>query len=86
MKRTSPEFWLPIVLSLLVSGTAQAYVGPGAGVTAIGAVLSLVGAVLLALVGFIWYPVRRLLRGRAKRANLAPGTPATESLSPPKAE
>lgn len=47
---------------LLVPGAAAAYVGPGAGLTAIGTVLALIGAVLLAIVGFVWYPVKRLLR------------------------
>ena len=50
-----------LVLVLVPEGAA-AYVGPGAGLTAIGTVLALIGAVCLALVGFIWYPVKRLLR------------------------
>ena len=51
---------------------ALAYVGPGAGLTAFGTVLALVAAVGLALVGFVWYPVRRLLRGRKARMETAP--------------
>jgi len=47
---------------VLVPEVAAAYVGPGAGLTAIGTVLALIGAVFLAIVGFIWYPVKRLLR------------------------
>jgi len=46
---------------------ALAYIGPGAGLTAIGTVIALIGAVFLAIVGFIWYPIKRLrakLRGR----------------------
>lgn len=43
-------------------GAAEAYIGPGAGLSAIGSLLALIGAVLLAIVGFVWYPVRRLLR------------------------
>jgi len=39
---------------------AQAYIGPGAGLTAVGTAVALVGAVLLAIVGFVWYPVKRL--------------------------
>lgn len=46
---------------VLVPEVAAAYVGPGAGLTAIGTVLALIGAVFLAIVGFIWYPVKRLL-------------------------
>ena len=43
---------------------AQAYIGPGAGLSAVGSLLALLGAVLLILVGFIWYPVRRMIRRR----------------------
>lgn len=46
----------------LGAGPAAAYVGPGAGLTAIGTVLSLFAAVALAVVGFVWYPIKRLLR------------------------
>lgn len=47
---------------VLLPGVAEAYVGPGAGLSAIGTVIALVGAVLLAIVGFVWYPIKRLLR------------------------
>jgi uncharacterized membrane protein YvlD (DUF360 family) len=40
---------------------AEAYIGPGVGVTAIGTVIALVGAIVFAIVGFIWYPIKRLL-------------------------
>ena len=43
---------------------AHAYVGPGAGLTAIGSLLAVGAAVLLVIVGFIWYPIRRLMRSR----------------------
>ena len=41
---------------------AFAYLGPGVGLSAIGAFLALVIGVILAFFGFIWYPVKRLLR------------------------
>jgi hypothetical protein len=44
--------------------TAAAYVGPGAGLSALGSLLALIAAVLVAIAGFIWYPVKRLLRRR----------------------
>jgi hypothetical protein len=54
---------------LIIAGDAAfAYVGPGAGITAIGTVLALVGAALLAIVGFVWYPLKRLL-GRKQPAD-----------------
>jgi hypothetical protein len=52
----------------LGTSPAYAYVGPGSGVTVIGAALSLVGAVLLAIVGFVWYPIKRLLRRSRQRS------------------
>ena len=44
--------------------SAEAYVGPGAGVTAIGTVIALLAAVALAIVGFLWYPLKRLMAKR----------------------
>jgi len=43
---------------------AAAYIGPGAGLGAIGTVIAVVGAILLMIVGFVWYPVKRLLKRR----------------------
>jgi hypothetical protein len=58
----------PLVLALLFAGqAASAYVGPGAGITAIGTVLALLGAAVLAIAGFVWYPLKRLLRRRPER-------------------
>lgn len=56
---------------------AYAYVGPGAGLTAIGAVLALFGAVLLAIVGFLWYPIKRLRARRRERARAGARQPET---------
>ena len=57
--------WLP--------AAAEAYIGPGAGLSAIGSLLALIGAVLLAIVGFVWYPVRRLLRrGKTGKGSAPP--------------
>ncbi len=47
---------------LVIPGYALAYIGPGAGLTAIGTVIALIAAFFLAIVGFVWYPVKRLLR------------------------
>ena len=61
-----------------------AYVGPGGALSAIGSFLALVGAILLAVIGFVWYPVKRLMRKRRaqrqgrRRSAQAPGTPACE--------
>jgi hypothetical protein len=57
------------LLGLALTSPAAAYVGPGAGLGTIGTVVALAAALLLLVVGFIWYPIRRLLRrGKAARA------------------
>ncbi len=52
-----------LILALLPN-LAFAYVGPGAGLGAIATVIALLGAILYGIVGFIWYPIKRLLRGK----------------------
>ena len=51
--------WLSIAAT-----PAFAYVGPGAGLGAIGTFLAVIGSVLLLIVGFIWYPIKRLIKGK----------------------
>jgi hypothetical protein len=41
-----------------------AYVGPGAGLSALGSLLALLAAVVVAIAGFLWYPIKRLLGKR----------------------
>jgi hypothetical protein len=59
---------------LAAPGIADAYVGPGLGVGAIAAFFGAVLAVLLAIVGVIWYPLKRLLNRRKSPAESDPGT------------
>ncbi len=59
---------LGLALLLLAAPlSAQAYVGPGAGITAIGTVIALAAAVVLAIVGFLWYPLKRLFAKQDRR-------------------
>jgi protein-S-isoprenylcysteine O-methyltransferase Ste14 len=67
-----------IVLLCAFSSLAHAYVGPGAGLSAIGSVLVFIGACLLVLVGFVWYPVKRLLKKNK--------APASEKESAPEGQ
>ena len=52
-------------LGVVAPAAAEAYVGPGAGLTAIGTMLALLAALVLAVVGFVWYPLKRLLSRRS---------------------
>jgi hypothetical protein len=53
---------LGLTLAVLFPGEANAYVGPGAGLSALGTLIAFVAAVVLSVIGFVWYPIKRLLR------------------------
>ncbi len=65
-----PSFIIVIAFGLLLlfPDPAHAYIGPGGGISALGALLALVAAVALAFIGFLWYPIKRLLRRRREPA------------------
>tara|TARA_Y100001956_G_scaffold32739_1_gene32080 strand:- start:803 stop:1027 length:225 start_codon:yes stop_codon:yes gene_type:complete len=44
--------------------SVEAYIGPGAGLTAIGTFVALVLIIILALVAFVWYPAKRAWKRR----------------------
>lgn len=50
--------------------TTHAYVGPGMAVGVIAIILGTVASIVLAFVGILWYPIKRLIKGRQK-ANAA---------------
>jgi len=57
--------WTIIVglgLLFVVATPADAYVGPGAGMSVIGAAIALIVGAFLAIIGFVWYPIKRLVR------------------------
>ena len=54
--------YLFLIVTLLYVETVSAYVGPGLGVGVIGAVVGVIATVLLAILGIIWYPLKRLLK------------------------
>lgn len=53
-----------VLCFLLLSNPALAYVGPGLGAGAIGAVLGVLGAILLGAFAMIYYPIKRARRRR----------------------
>ena len=55
-----------IIALLIISSPAFAYIGPGMGGGVIAAVLGVIGAVLLALFGILYYPIKRMLKNRKK--------------------
>lgn len=55
------HYFFLLIFSLYIE-TASAYVGPGLGLGAIGAVVGIVATILLAILGIIWYPLKRILK------------------------
>ncbi len=58
-----------VIVLTFTSMSAYAYVGPGLGLGVIGALLGGVLAVLLAVTGVVWYPVKRLLKKKKGARN-----------------
>ena len=51
-----------ITLLLVEHQGALAYIGPGAGIAAIGTVLAFIAAIILSIIAFLWYPIKRMLK------------------------
>jgi hypothetical protein len=79
MKRIVLMFGLVIAVTLAPSNL-YAYVGPGAGLSAFGALVSLVGGVFLGILGFIWYPIKRLIRAVKRRREPQPESLPADSM------
>lgn len=71
-------YFLLLMLAFTIPNTASAYIGPGAGLSAIGTIIAVIGALILAVVGFIWYPVKRLLKARKQPNKTTPSTSPTQ--------
>ena len=71
-----PTFGFVAALALaatLVPGAALAYIGPGVGAGAFAAVVGVIGSIFLAIVGVVYYPIKRMLK---RKKSPAAGKPA----------
>ncbi|MEO0971981.1 MAG: hypothetical protein AAFX85_02725 [Pseudomonadota bacterium] len=77
LRTTRSALSLPAMATLAAAATpAQAYIGPGAGLGAIALAVALLLGVVLLLVGLVWYPLKRMLRGRkASQGDTRPADP-----------
>lgn len=57
---------LVLVGVVFLPEAGHAYIGPGAGLSAIGTLLALIATVVVAVFGFVWFPVKRMLRNLKK--------------------
>ena len=72
MSKTTLAIGLLAAMLALWAGPAAAYIGPGAGITMLGALWGVVVAVALALGAVLFWPIRILLRKRRKAQASAP--------------
>jgi membrane protein implicated in regulation of membrane protease activity len=64
--------WLIIIavcILLIFPVSVMAYLGPGAAVSSIGALLAAIAGIIVAILGFLWYPIRRLIRRLKKKSS-----------------
>jgi hypothetical protein len=75
----------PLVVAIAVAAVpAQAYAGPGAGLSMIGSLVALVGALLAGIFGFVWFPMKRMMKKRkAAQAKAAQGGATLTAATPP---
>lgn len=59
--KNSDKLIIPsIILIVCLPQTAFAYIGPGIGLSAIGSFLAVLAGIVVAFLGFLWYPIKRL--------------------------
>jgi hypothetical protein len=81
---TSPiKFTIFLALTMLtLSFPAAAYMGPGAGITAVGCLLALGAGIWYTFKGFLWLPLKRLFKKTpnedAQQAHLLPQEQASQ--------
>jgi len=66
MKRFFQLLILPFLIIVGFIRIVFAYIGPGTGLSAIGAFLAFVAGIFITILGFLWYPIKRLL-GKSKK-------------------
>jgi len=78
MRTTLPFIAVIAGYLALLPGQALAYIGPGLGLGAIGAVLGVVGGLFLALFAVLYYPFKRMISNRKNKPTdkINPGAPS----------
>ncbi len=66
-----------LLSSLLLIAPAEGYLGPGLGVGAVGFILGTIASIFLTFVVVVYYPIKRMLKSRWKKAT----DPSVEEVS-----
>jgi biopolymer transport protein ExbB/TolQ len=59
--------WVLLILVATSSSEVMAYIGPGIGAGLIATVLGVLAAIVLAVFGVVYYPLKRFFRNRKHR-------------------
>ena len=81
LKRLTP-ITFALVLLLGLPAISYAYVGPGAGLSIIGSLLAFLAAIIVGISGFLWFPIRRLMKKRKQAKAQASDRAAAEADAP----
>jgi len=69
-----------VLAAMLLAQPAHAYIGPGAGLSALGSLFALLAAAVVCVFGFIWYPIKRVIRMfKSKDKSVAHATSTVEA-------
>jgi protein-S-isoprenylcysteine O-methyltransferase Ste14 len=55
---------LVILIFLLTSTSAAAYIGPGAGISVLGSLLGILGTIVVAIGAILFWPIRKMMKRR----------------------
>lgn len=67
-----PTHVFSLFLLLLISGSASAYIGPGAGIPILGSLFGLIATVILVIAAILFWPIRKLLKKRKQNSESDP--------------
>lgn len=67
LKETSIYKIVIISILITVATPSLAYLGPGGSISTIGAFVALSLAVVAAIFGFVWYPLKRIIKSKKQK-------------------
>jgi len=70
MPKSIPRILLALQLTM-AAGQALAYIGPGAGISVVGSLLSIIATFFVAVGAVLFWPVRKYLKRRKARREAA---------------
>ena len=71
---------LLICILLAAVSPALAYIGPGAGISVLGSLLSILATIVVAIGAIIFWPLRKFMKRRKARREAAGSTSATQAV------